>query len=366
MKKTIKKVASIVLVLVQLFAMMPVLTTVTEAAQADTEIPILNKTIVGTVQFQSFNFLGDNASGSDGVDYSSTFYYTDDYFSSSSIHETSSTSLNWSDLTQNELSLASTSFDLTVAAYASNENNVLNATSRSWDNTYYPGKDKNARSMLETCGFTNFESYSTYDQAPINDSIGYVIASKPITVWDETTQSNKDFTLIAVAVRGAGYGAEWASNVTIGDKNTNRLPSNGRHWGFDDAAKTVCNGIQSYLTAHNISEDAKYWITGFSRAGATANLVAGYVTDAAESIYHTHQRDIYGYTWECPQGAAKSENALNYKNIHNIINAMDAVPKVSPDAFQHQRLGVDYVMPYYGNTTDSQNTAYYTQMREVL
>lgn len=366
MIKAFKKSLSLVLVLVQIIVLLPILTPVSEATQVDSEIPILNKMIVGTVQFQSFNFLGDNASGSDGVDYSSTFYYSDDYFSSSSIHETSSTSLNWSDLTPNELSLASTSFDLTVAAYASNENNVLNATNRSWDNTYYPGKDKNAKSMLETCGFSSFESYNTYDQAPINDSIGYVIASKQITVWDETTQSNKEFTLIAVAVRGAGYGAEWASNVTIGDKSTNKLPSNGRHWGFDDAAKTVCNGIQSYLTAHDISGDAKYWITGFSRAGATANLVAGYVTDDAESIYHTHQRDVYGFTWECPQGASQNENALNYKNIHNIINAMDAVPKVSPDAFQHQRLGVDYVMPYYGNTTSNQNTSYYTQMREVL
>lgn len=366
MTKTVKKTVAVLLTVVQLLALLPILEPSAEAAQIASETPVLNKTIVGTVQFQSFNFLGDNATGSDGVDYTSTFYYTDDYFSPSAIHETSSTSLKWSDLTENELSLASTSFDLTVAAYASNENNVLTATSRSWDNTYYPGKDKNARAMLETCGFTNFESYGTYDQAPINDSIAYVIASKPITVWDETSQSNKDFTLIAVAVRGAGYGAEWASNVTIGDTATNKLPANGRHWGFDKAAKDVCASIQAYLTAHNITSDAKYWITGFSRAGAAANLVAGYVTDGAESIYHTRQRDVYGFTWECPKGAAKTENALNYKNIHNIINAMDAVPKVSPDAFQHQRLGVDYVMPYYGNTTSNQNTAYYTQMREVL
>ena len=106
--------------------------------------------------------------------------------------------------------------------------------------------------------------------------------------------------------------------------------------------------------------------TGFSRAGATANLVAGYVTDGAATTYHTRQQDVFGYTWECPKAAFKSENALNYKNIHNILNAMDAVPKVSPDAFEHQRLGVDFVMPYYGNTTSSQNTTYYTNMREVL
>ena len=357
-----------ILVLVFLLALLPTMTISSMAEDAAaSESPVLNQTIVGTVDFQSFNFLGDNESGSDGVDYHSTFYYTDDFFSPSAIHSNvSGKTENWTALTSTELSLASTSFDLTVAAYASNEKNVLTATSRSWDNTYYPGKDKNAEAMLEDCGFENFESYETYDQAPTNDSIGYVIASKTINVWDEYTKANKEFTLVAVAVRGAGYGAEWASNITIGDSSDGSLPSNGRHRGFDEAATTVCSGIRDYIDDHNITSDVKYWITGYSRAGATANLVAGYVTDGAETTYHTHQRDVYGYTWECPQGASTDEDALDYLNIHNIINAMDAVPKVSPDEFNHQRLGVDYVMPYYGNTTTAENTEYYTNMREVL
>ena len=348
MTKTSKRTLALLLALVQLLALLPLLSTRAEAADTAPELPALNELVVGKFDFQSFNFLGDNASGSDGVDYTSTFYYTDDWFSPSAINESAtSTQMKWSDL--ENISLAATSFDLTVAAYASNEGNVLRATSRTWDNTDYSDKAHNAREMLEQCGFENFRAYN-YDHAPTNDSIGFIIASKQIHVWDEYSQQNKDFTLLAVAVRGAGYGAEWASNVTIGNKSTNQLPANGRHWGFDDAATQVCTAIQQYLQEYAITADAKYWITGFSRAGATANLVAGYVTDGAETIYHTHQRDVYGYTWECPQGASTSENALNYKNIHNIINGMDAVPKVSPDSFQHQRLGVDYYIPYYKNT----------------
>ena len=374
MARTTKRTLALLLVLVQLITLLPVLSLRAEAAEPasdaaspqESALPVLNETIVGTVKFQSFNFLGDNATGSDGVDYTSTFYYSDDFFSPSAIHETASTSLKWSDLSATETALASVSFDLTVATYASNENNVLRATTRTWDNTDYPGKDKNARSLLEQCGFTNIESFGTYDQAPTNDSIAYVIGSKQITVWDETTQSNRTFTLVSVSVRGAGYGAEWASNVTIGDPATGRIGSNGRHWGFDKAAQDVCAGVQNYLAAHNITADVKYWVTGFSRAGATANLVAGYITDGAASTYHTRPCDVYGYTWECPKGASTSENALNYKNIHNIVNAMDAVPKLSPDAFQHQRLGVDYVMPYYKNTTTAENETYYMNMREVL
>lgn len=365
MRNSTKRSLALLLVLVQLVTLLPALSLRAQAAGTTAETPALNKTTVGTVKFQSFNFLGDNAAGSDGVDYTSTFYYSDDYFSPSAIHETSTPDCSWSDLTPNEQSLASVSFDLTVAAYASNERNVLTATSRTWDNTDYSDKQKNARDMLTACGFEDFEAYH-YNHAPTNDSIGYVIARKPIHVWDPVSGTNRDYTLIAVAVRGAGYGAEWANNVSIGDTATNKLPANGRHWGFDKAAQEVCASIQAYIADKGVTENAKYWITGFSRAGAAANLVAGYVTDGAESIYHTHQRDVYGFTWECPQAASTSENALNYKNIHNILNAMDAVPKVSPDAFQHQRLGVDYVMPYYGNTTTAQNTAYYTNMREVL
>lgn len=368
MKQIFRKSTAILLVLVQLLVLCPfgiMQAQAAEAQAASAAVPALNKTIVGTVKFQSFNFLGDNASGSDGVDYTSTFYYSDDFFSPSAIHETNSAAQKWSELTASEMSLASMSFDFATAAYATNVGNVKTATSRTWENTDYSDKAKNARDLLTTCGFENFEAYD-YGHAPTNDSIAYVIANKKITVWDEESHSNKDFTLIAVGVRGAGYGAEWASNVSIGNKNTNQLPANGRHWGFDNAAAEICSAIQTYLSDHNITQDAKYWITGFSRAGATANLVAGYVTDGAATTYHTRQQDVFGYTWECPKAASKSENALNYKNIHNILNAMDAVPKVSPDAFRHQRLGVDFVMPYYGNTTSSQNTTYYTNMREVL
>ena len=141
---------------------------------------------------------------------------------------------------------------------------------------------------------------------------------------------------------------------------------NGRHKGFNDKAKEVSRAVSSYLSRHGIDGDVKYWISGFSRAAAVANLTAGFITkDAAR--YQTTQEDVYGYTWECPQGAAVTENPLEYKNIHNILNALDAVPKVSPTEFEHQRLSVDYYMPYYRNTNSpEENTAYYNRMYEVL
>lgn len=379
MKRTFQKFTAILLALVQLFLLCPVFMPAAMAVETESETPALNETIVGTVQFQSFNFLGDNVNGVDGTDYSTTFYYSDDYFSPSAINSAADKrTMLWSDL--DNKALATCSMDFAVAAMTSAKDDVLRATSETWNNSEYDRvindgaysgkvKERNVREFLSACGFTGIEC-TDLDKRPTNDSIGYTLASKEITVWNADTEKNETYTLVAVGVRGAGYGQEWASNVTIGNPETGKIPANGRHYGFDWSAQKVCSAIETYLGDHSITGNVKYWVTGFSRAAAVANLVSGYLTDGGNQ-YKTQPRDVYGYTWECPQAAKKTDspdtNFTNYKNIHNILNPMDAVPKVSPDAFEHQRLGVDYQMPYHGNVTSiQQNETLYSQMYNVL
>lgn len=333
-----------------------------KAEEATRQIPILNETIVGTVNFQSFNFLGDNTTGEDGTDYSATFYYTDDYFARSAINENvSGQKVPWTEL--DNTSLASCSLDFAVASYTSAHGDVNGVSTHTWENSTYGDKDKNVKAFLQTCGFQDIKPSDTYYIPPSPDSIAYTIANKKITVWDEESQANKEYTLVAVGIRGAGYGPEWASNVTVGDSNNPSVT--GRHKGFDDSAQQVVAGLEEYIAEHNISGDVKYWVSGFSRSAAVANLTAGYITDRAAE-FGTQQKDIYGYTYECPQCAETSEDALAYKNIHNIVNQMDMVPRVSPSEFHHQRLGVDYIMPYHGNTTSAENEEYYNRMYRVL
>ena len=334
----------------------------TQAEDTEPVIPALNETIVGTVKFQSFNLLGDNSTGEDGTDYSATFYYTDDYFARSAINENvSGQKVPWYEL--DNPSLATCSMNFAAAAFSSAEGDVISASSRTWDNSDYSKKDKNAVAFLQACGFGDIQPSDTYYVVPTRDSIAYTIANKQITVWDEDSQTNKEYTLVAVGIRGAGYWPEWASNVTVGDSSNPSVT--GRHKGFDDSAQTVLAGLEDYIAEHNISGDVKYWVSGFSRSAAVANLTAGYITDHAAE-FGTQQKDIYGYTYECPQCAESTENALAYKNIHNIVNQMDLVPRVSPSEFHHQRLGVDYVMPYHGNTTVAENEEYYNRMYRVL
>lgn len=365
MKKRTKKLLAGLLAVIMLLTLLPMAIIgpfAEEVEEATYAGPALNETIVGTVNFQSFNFLGKNETGDDGIDYKATFYYTDDYFSHSAINENvTSKSVPWTEL--DDASLATASMDLAAASYATGAGDVVKASTKTWANTDYSDRSANAREYLTACGFDAFKDVD-YDHAPTRDSVAYVMANKKIHVWDEESKTNKDYTLVAVGVRGAGYGSEWASNVEVGDPSS-PAAKNTPHQGFHKSALKVVEGVKQYIADENISGDVKYWVSGFSRAAAVANLTAAYITDRAEE-FSSAQKDIYGYTYECPQAAPTATDALQYKNIHNIVNAMDVVPMVSPSVFEHQRLGVDYVMPYYKNTTSAENTMYYNRMYDVL
>ena len=98
-------------------------------------------------------------------------------------------------------------------------------------------------------------------------TIGYAIAKKKIVV------NGTETTVIAIGTRGLDYRAEWASNVTLGS-------GTGEAKGFGDAARQVKAGIDKYIADKGIDADsATFFITGYSRAGATSNLVAKKLTD---------------------------------------------------------------------------------------
>ncbi|MBR4881719.1 MAG: chitobiase/beta-hexosaminidase C-terminal domain-containing protein, partial [Clostridia bacterium] len=177
------------------------------------------------------------------------------------------------------------------------------------------------------------------EDSEILSTIGYVIASKDITIGGYTQP------LIAIAVRGGEYGAEWASNVTLGE-------GVGESKGFGDAANQVEQGIYNYINSFGINDySAKFWISGFSRAGATSNLVAKRLTDTYG------ENNVYAFCFEAPKGGVYSElkTGLSYANIHCIINASDIVPHVGTTEMGFIRYGVDHKLPYYSTQTSEYN-----------
>ena len=244
-------------------------------------------------------------------DYSAVCYYSDDYFANSAY--------------QYNPSLATMSVSLALSAFASE------------DQTRYANKSINARNLLQSIGVAE-AAVSTNDwftQRPETDSIGVISGSKPVTLNGQT------YTLIAVAIRGGGYGREWASNFTIGE--------DGQHEGFDTAKNNVLDYLKSYIQKRKIAGPVKFWVTGFSRAAATANLVGGALDqgyDFGADITYSPE-DVYAYCFETPAGALLNEvrNQEVYYNIFNIINQSDPVPFVAPSGMGFGRYGIDRYLP---------------------
>lgn len=96
------------------------------------------------------------------------------------------------------------------------------------------------------------------------------------------------------------------------------------------------------------------WVTGFSRAAATGNLVAGKIDEGVSFSNCTLDlNDMYAYTFETPAGAIESQVKGDvYKNIYNIINVNDPVLRVAPKDWEFARYGIDQVLPEKGKTSE--------------
>ena len=245
------------------------------------------------------------------------FYYTDDYFKKPA--------------TKYNQSLATMSLCLALSTYQDEKKEIYH---------------ENVKNLFGKCGFVidgaeNTFQQKNYDIKTGTDTIACSFANKKIG----------DSTLVAVAVRSGGYGAEWASNLTLG--------LSGDHAGFDDASNKVYEYLADYVNSRNITGKVKFWITGFSRGGATANILAAKLDNTIDSHSKiTYSKDdVYAYTFATPAGAVKSNNphSKKYNNIFNIINFHDLVPLVAPSQFgwSFDRYGITKVLPFSESTSVS-------------
>ena len=174
-------------------------------------------------------------------------------------------------------------------------------------------QDDHLIAFFKTLGFDRIET-DTYHTVPTAYSIGYGLARLEL----------EDMTVIAMAVCGGGYGAEWTSNLTVGDSV--------RPEGFQDAAQKVQAALKDYMERYPAEGDAKLWITGYSRAGAVSNLTAA---DCAEwGVF----KDIYAYTFATPR---TTKEPGGYSHIFNILQKNDLVPKIPLADWGYERYGTD-------------------------
>lgn len=261
----------------------------------------------------------------DDIDERSFFVYSDKFFDTSSYYYNSN--------------LSKISLSLAMSAFGSKE-------------TTYSNKSTNLKSLFESMNFEIPEFMENYSQKPTTDSIAAGIAKKKIIV------NNEDVTLIALAVRGAGYESEWTSNLTVGDKNN--------HNGFEKAKNDVREFLVNYIKENQISGKVKFWITGFSRAAATSNLLAASLIDIPIDNITYNSEDVYGYTFETPAGTIdKNHSNDRYSGIFNIVNRNDVVPRVAPQQWGFYRYGQDLYLPARTSTSSKMYDTYEKQMLGV-
>ncbi|NLD87190.1 MAG: lipase family protein [Clostridiales bacterium] len=207
-----------------------------------------------------------------------------------------------------------------------------------------------AESVLSNLGFEDCYFYG-YDLPTSKDSIAYAIGRRELS---DGTQ------LVAVGIRGSGYGDEWAGNFEIGETIT--TPDGYIvHKNFYNSAVKVLQGLNKYLEDRNIdSSRSKVWIAGNSRSAAVANVAAHLISEKSV-MYEGNslpllmlgfsESSIYAYTFGIPAPmAVKSYMSQSYKtlvsDIFGFISAdslFSAASREIIDSYFRQRLGGSYL-----------------------
>ncbi|MCL1820777.1 MAG: hypothetical protein FWG36_08995, partial [Oscillospiraceae bacterium] len=158
-----------------------------------------------------------------------------------------------------------------------------------------------------------------------------------------------DTLVVAVVIRGTDgnilSGSDWGSNLTVTYDNIAH-----HHSGFNTAMMKVHDNLIKFLNALESDVknlNTKYLITGHSRGGAVANLLAFLLLD---------RNNVFCYTFGSPDNALEHETASKwnpsglFNNIFNICNTEDYITYV-PRALGDLVTPNGYSWGKYGKTT---------------
>ena len=300
-------------------------------AAAEALLPQAAQAVVGSAvpeDYYSFAFRSDHSE----TDLSHDFYYTDAFFEN--------TALQYS----HKLALATLGL---VAA----SGNTYQSDALYWVEGE-AGREDSIADAYQKLGFANavYAGYQCSLNTPV-DTAGCAFAQKTLV------QDGQRTTIIAAMLRGVGYGAEWTSNLHVGE--------GGGHYGFVTAAEHFFEDLQDYLkkaeAAAGTLGTIKLWLGGYSRGAAVANLTAARIRQQLPQIA---QENTFVYTFAAPAAltaADRPDLQADYDNDHtadgglktdwdvsnifNIISSGDIVPCLMPEEWGYHRNGNDRFLP---------------------
>lgn len=215
--------------------------------------------------------------------------------------------------------LSSASIAITMAAFGDVENND------------FANADRNIKKLFSELNFSNYHANADFLREPRQEGIGAAFATRKV----------EGRTVIAVALRGGGYRQEWHTDALIGER--------GDHKGFSDAKAIALRDLKDYISSYNIHGPISLWMTGYSRSGSVANLLAGALDDDQTLLGNQVSftpKNIYAYTFEATNcTVAQDANDSRYSNIHNVINPDDLLPRFPMEDFGFRRYGIDHRLP---------------------
>lgn len=178
------------------------------------------------------------------------------------------------------------------------------------------------QAKLSELGYQNFRYYCREQEGTQGSGIAFGIA----------TQKGETHTRVTAVFRGTNK-CEWYSNFSIGEES--------EHAGFSAATDFALEKLQEYLREFHIEEEtAEMLVSGHSRGGAAANLLAQRLADKGDF------RQICAYTFASPC-TTTSRDAKNprYNSIFNILNPEDFICYIPPRSWGYTRYGIDLEFP---------------------
>lgn len=263
-----------------------------------------------------------------GCDLTHTFYYSDSFFTHPA--------------TQYDHQLALATLGLVCAAA-----NTIASDAEYWVNGSV-GREAHIAAAYEALGFGDalFCNYDL-DTGRAGDFVGYSLARKTLTLNGQRT------TLVALVLRGGGYGGEWASNFHTGGTSA--------HTGFVTPVAAVFASLKAYLARAEQGGTFKLWLGGYSRGAAVANLTAARIRQQLPQIA---QENTFVYTFAAPAALTEADRPdlqadydndhtadgglktdWDVSNIFNIISSGDIVARVMPEEWGYHRNGNDRFLP---------------------
>lgn len=195
------------------------------------------------------------------------------------------------------------------------------------------------RSPDGECGIKNALTAIGFDSLTVRNGTGeneedFVMASGKMKIGKKT------FTTVFASFIGS-HGRQWYTNFDSGTSST--------HKGFQAAADFAYENFIPFLAElKSAKENTIIILTGHSRGGATANLLASRLIDEDAVCL---PENLFTYTFAAPSVTMNSaRSAERYNRIFNIINEEDFVIRVMPVEWGFGRYGKTLAIPCADNT----------------